>query len=535
MVNADAASSPGDVTLAIDPASEQLDQNNPYHSWQWHTVKDEDWCAQSFVAGMTGSLTKVALYLKKKNNPGQLTIEIRDTAGSNHEPGDTVYTSITTSDVVSSWGQEYQFTFSSPATLTSGTHYAIVLHEPGGVGGNGRYCWAEFSDYDIYPDGNAWLSDDSGSGWSAGGCGIHDFYFTTYITGGYYSSGALTSSVHDTGYAADFGAVSWNATTPAGTTLKFQIATNSDNSTWNFKGNDGTSGTYYTSSGAGIWTGHDGDRYIKYKAFFDTGDNSKTPTLHDVSITYVQQIVLPAVVTGNATLVEETTARLGGTISGDGGEACQYRFEYDTDSGEPYTFNTAWTGNLTVGQPFSANVTGLSEGTKYYYRAQAKNSHGTGCGVELDFLTKPDPPVTFTAGVAGDTRIDLSWTKGAGANRTMVRGKLGDYPADRDDGYPVYFDTGTSASDTGLTPNTTYYYKAWSEVTGSQQWSDGFAAAVTTTGSAEPPTAVGGTVYPVNKAGVMAPWLGSFAGLCAIIINVIFRLWKKRARRVRAI
>jgi len=343
----------------------------------------------------------------------------------------------------------------------------------------------------------------------------------------YQISGTLTSSVHDTGYSADFGNISWTATTQASTVIKFQIATNSDNSTWNFIGPGGTSGSYYTSSGTGIWTGHDGDRYIKYKSFLSTTDGSVTPTLHDVSITYNQQSVLPTVTTANATLVEETTATLHGTVSSDGGEACQYRFEYGTASGGPYTSNTTWTGSVTTRQPFSANITILSEGTRYYFRAQVKNSAGTGSGAELALLTKPDPPVSFTTGNITTTQIDLSWTKGAGALRTMVRRKTGDYPADRSDGYQVYFGSGTSVSDTGLSPGTTYYYKAWSEVSGSQQWSDGFTAvAATTDGGAPipPPTAVGGIVYPVNKARVLAPWLALFsASALAITLVVLLR------------
>ncbi|MFC1934700.1 hypothetical protein ACFLXZ_00085 [Chloroflexota bacterium] len=57
----------------------------------------------------------------------------------------------------------------------------------------------------------------------------------------------------------------------------------------------------------------------------------------------------------------------------------------------------------------------------------------------------------------------------------MVRREIGDYPADRTDSSSVYFDMGTGVSDTGLPPSTEYYYKAWSEGTGSQQWSNAFA------------------------------------------------------------
>ena len=239
--------------------------------------------------------------------------------------------------------------------------------------------------------------------------------------------------------------------------------------------------------------------------------------------------LVPTVITGSAILVEETIATLDGTITDDGDEACQYRFEYGTASGN-YTANTGWTGSKTTGQSFSANVTGLGKGTKYYFRAQAKNSAGTASGSELSLLTKPDPPVaaTFSATVASSTGINLSWTKGEGAQRTKIMRKEGSYPTGIDDGYEVYFDTGTSASDTDLSPATTYYYSAWSEVTGSQQWSAAFTASAATTSEAPPPpTAVGGTVYPVNKAQVLAPWLGLLLVLSLAMSRIVFGLRKR--------
>jgi len=379
-----------------------------------------------------------------------------------------------------------------------------------------------------------WRYDVSANSWTSRANTPASVYSGGALTMGgvsYQSSGNLTSSTHDTVGSADFGSISWTATTPASTSIKFQIATNSDNSTWSFKGPDGASGTYYTSSGTSIWTGHDNDRYIKYEAFLSTSDSGVTPTLHDVSITYTQQLVLPTVTTSNATLVEETTATLHGTITNDGGEASQYRFQWGTTQGGPYTDNISWTGSKTTGQSFSANLTGLSKGTKYYFIAEAKNSAGIGSSSELSFLTKPDPPVnsTFSAAAVSSTQIDLTWTMGEGAYRTMIRRKTGDFPVDRNDGSLVYFDTGTGVSDTGLSPATTYYYRAWSEVTGSQQWSDGYASASATTSSGGPaiPTAVGGEVYPVNKASVLAPWLFPFAVLSLAIVRGVLSLRRR--------
>jgi len=198
-------------------------------------------------------------------------------------------------------------------------------------------------------------------------------------------------------------------------------------------------------------------------------------------------VIAPTVTTNAASSVEETTAILSGTIIDDGGEACEYQFQYGTSPGV-YDHNTGWTGSKTTGQPFSAPISSLNKGTKYYFRAQANNSAGTVSGLELSFLTKPDAPTSFDATSAGTTQMDLSWTKGDGAQKTKIQRKEGDYPTNKDDGTEVYFDTGTSTPDTGLTPGTTYYYRAWSYVSGSEQWSDNYAEeSATTTGAGGQP------------------------------------------------
>ena len=113
---------------------------------------------------------------------------------------------------------------------------------------------------------------------------LHDWGVSWHS--GYYRNGYLISCPYDTGGPANYSTISWNASLPAGTTIKFQIAS-SDGTNWTeFVGPDGTNATYYTTSG-NIWGGHDGDRYIKYKAYFETLDVSKTPVLQDVTIGYM--------------------------------------------------------------------------------------------------------------------------------------------------------------------------------------------------------------------------------------------------------
>ena len=118
-----------------------------------------------------------------------------------------------------------------------------------------------------------------------------------------------------------------------------------------------------------------------------------------LDITFVTEP--PIVSTSPATSVGESdgqpTATLNGVIIDDEGEPCQYRFEYDTDSGEPYTYNSTWTGGKTTGEFFSESIPGLEEETTYYFRAQAKNIAGTGNGTELTFTTPKLFSVTLGA------------------------------------------------------------------------------------------------------------------------------------------
>ncbi len=93
-------------------------------------------------------------------------------------------------------------------------------------------------------------------------------------------------------YTGDFGAIfatiAWNASVPTGSDLKFQIASNMDNQTWNFfVGPDGTPNSYYVTSVTAV-TGHNGDRYIRYRAFFDRPviAPEASPILNDVTISY---------------------------------------------------------------------------------------------------------------------------------------------------------------------------------------------------------------------------------------------------------
>lgn len=73
---------------------------------------------------------------------------------------------------------------------------------------------------------------------------------------------------------------------PAQTSLKVQLASNNDNTSWNFIGPDGTANSYYTVSDTQIHSGHNGDRYLRYKVILRTDDNTVTPSLEDIGLDF---------------------------------------------------------------------------------------------------------------------------------------------------------------------------------------------------------------------------------------------------------
>src|SRR5205823_2725537 len=76
----------------------------------------------------------------------------------------------------------------------------------------------------------------------------------------------------------------WNGTTPANTSLKFQIAaSNNVNGPFSFVGPDGTAATFFTTSPVNLQPQFYNFRYLEYKALFATTDGAVTPTLNDAT------------------------------------------------------------------------------------------------------------------------------------------------------------------------------------------------------------------------------------------------------------
>lgn len=107
----------------------------------------------------------------------------------------------------------------------------------------------------------------------------------------------LISNTYDIGgTGSQFFELTWTSSVPPQTgpdSLRFQIAANNDNATWNFIGPDGTAASFYTNPGNPINTGNNGNRYVRYKVYMRTADPAYTPELRDISFSYSSSCIPP--------------------------------------------------------------------------------------------------------------------------------------------------------------------------------------------------------------------------------------------------
>jgi prepilin-type N-terminal cleavage/methylation domain-containing protein len=126
------------------------------------------------------------------------------------------------------------------------------------------------------------------------------------------TDGNLESSTFDTGSTtSDYTTLTWEpASQDPAVTVKFQIATNNDNATWDYVGPDGTASTYYTTPNTTVGSSNNNNRYVRYKAYLSTTDTSKNPTITSVGINYISgcftpgQVMFPGLTTSTSYQVE---------------------------------------------------------------------------------------------------------------------------------------------------------------------------------------------------------------------------------------
>jgi len=109
--------------------------------------------------------------------------------------------------------------------------------------------------------------------------------------------------------------------------------------------------------------------------------------------------VLPAVVTASVDEIDNTSARVGGKVTFDGGAEVTERGVYWGTSSSPETGGAKLPIGTGLGIYFD-NLSGLTSGVKYYVKAYATNSKGTAFGDETFFTTQISLPTITTSAVS---------------------------------------------------------------------------------------------------------------------------------------
>jgi hypothetical protein len=185
-----------------------------------------------------------------------------------------------------------------------------------------------------------------------------------------------------------------------------------------------------------------------------------------------------------ASNVATTTARLNSQVTNANGQPCDVRFGWDVVTRAnvaAYANVTAWVNDTynTGDFPF-VDIIGLTATTPYFFRVEIKNDAGSAESGELTFTTysgiaKP----TNLQVVPSSTSINLSWIKGSGSSRTLVRYSTGTYPNGTGVGSLAYLNTGNTVTITGLTAGTSVFISAWGENGG--VYSAGWSTVLATT------------------------------------------------------
>ena len=178
----------------------------------------------------------------------------------------------------------------------------------------------------------------------------------------------------------------------------------------------------------------------------------------------------PTVTTTAATNVTQNSATINGTVNPNG-LATTYYFEWGTSTSYGSTTTSGSAGAGTSAVTISANLTSLTTGVTYHYRAVGSNTDGTSYGLDMTFTpgaaavtTTAASAITATTATSGGnvttdggtpvTARGVCWS-------TNVNPTISDSHTTDGSGTGVF-----TSSLTGLSPNTTYHIRAYATNSG---------------------------------------------------------------------
>jgi hypothetical protein len=186
----------------------------------------------------------------------------------------------------------------------------------------------------------------------------------------------------------------------------------------------------------------------------------------------------PAVGTGAAASITQTSASLNASVNPNGFSVSECRFEYGTTTayGKSATCTPA-PGSGESPVVVSASVSGLSPSTAYHFRISATNGGGTSLGEDKSFTTQPStsPPTVATTAATALTRTLATLNGTVDPNATTVSDCHFEYGTTTSYGSSAPCaslpGSGTSpiavtASLGNLSPRTIYHFRIWATNTG---------------------------------------------------------------------
>lgn len=179
--------------------------------------------------------------------------------------------------------------------------------------------------------------------------------------------------------------------------------------------------------------------------------------------------LLPEVITADVTSFTTVSAMGGGDVKSDGGAPVTERGVcWKRESSSP-TVEDSHTSNGTGTGSFVSSITDLSPGTGYGVRAYATNKSGTAYGTVINFKTNSIPPllvtspVTFLTSTSAISGGNISFNGGEKITESGVCWSTSHNPTVAGDKVSCDQDNGSFVLNLeGLTPNTTYYLRAYS-------------------------------------------------------------------------
>lgn len=176
--------------------------------------------------------------------------------------------------------------------------------------------------------------------------------------------------------------------------------------------------------------------------------------------------VAPTVATNAADNITESAAKLHGTLTADGGEACTVHFQWgETDA---YGTETADQTGKVTNNTFQADIADLDPNTVYHFRSVAHNSAGTSYGDDQEFQTLQhyEAP-TATTDPADDVQRFQATLHGMlnndGNESCTVRfqyGKTDQYGSETSAQAGKHTDDEFQATIDDLDPDTVYHFRA---------------------------------------------------------------------------